>query len=143
MTSTASAASATYTAARTSSGAKTHRLYGADMIACAADRPSTRRSRVTRTFEIEVGSYPEVPCSKCFPSAPTTTIAPARKPAPVAAPVAPKPAEARITNAEAWDMIEAAGFADKVGGRTRFLGVDDALAGETIPLALVLSVIGA
>lgn len=129
-TTTASAAPATYTVGMTRYGKKVHRIYSGRTLCDPNDRIANlsgkSRNRLALYTDINVGEFPAgTLCAKCFQNvdgdsprveivAPVATPAPVRKPA---AERAPFVAPTMISHAEAFEMIDAAGCADHVGGR--------------------------
>jgi hypothetical protein len=121
-------ATSTYLAGMTKSGSKIHRvaiLDGATYTGCgSANSALYSRGRQGRIVSTEIVEIDEIPtgalCGSCFPG----IISKPRVAAPVA-PAAPKAvgtaAAEMISTEEAFEMIEAAGHADRVGGRAWIL----------------------
>jgi hypothetical protein len=123
-------ATSTYLAGMTKSGSKIHRVAivdGATYTGCgSANSALYSRGRQGRIVSTEVVEIDEIPtgalCGSCFPGiiSKPRVAAPVAPAAPKAAAPAPVAAE-MISYEEAFDMIEAAGHADKVGGRAWIL----------------------
>ena len=117
---------ATYKVGMTKSGSKIHRvieldeaIYSGCGSANSALYARGRQGRIVSTEIIEISEIPTgALCASCFPgiSSKPKVTAPAA-PAASKAPVAPKMTVEMISFDEAFEMIEAAGFANKVGGR--------------------------
>jgi len=123
-------ATSTYLAGMTKSGSKIHRVAivdGATYTGCgSANSALYSRGRQGRIVSTEVVEIDEIPtgalCGSCFPGiiSKPRIAAPVAPSAPKAASPAPVAAE-MISYEEAFDMIKAAGHADKVGGRAWIL----------------------
>lgn len=123
-------ATSTYLAGMTKSGSKIHRVDivdGATYTGCgSANSALYSRGRQGRIVSTEVVEIDEIPtgalCGSCFPGiiSKPKVAAPVAPAAPKAAGPAPVAAE-MISYEEAFEMIEFAGHADRVGGRAWIL----------------------